>query len=196
MRAAGFLSDAADQLPSFVACGAVLSAGVILRRPRLAEVGARMLASTLTAAFLKDRVKAVVSRTRPRAVLEGDPYVLKAGSDPGKDEHSFPSGHTSGAVAAARAWARVYPERAALAHTGAAAVALVQLPRGKHYPADLVAGMAVGVTSEAIVAAATAFVHDRLAIGEERDDGRGVEHDRRCGRRCLRRIAGREVDPA
>ena len=48
-----------------MACGAILGAGVVLGRSRLAEAGARMLASTLTAAFPKDRVKAVGSRTRP-----------------------------------------------------------------------------------------------------------------------------------
>ena len=65
--------------------------------------------------------------------------------------HSFPSGHTAGSVAVARAVGRLYPEVRTAAYAGAAAVALVQIPRWAHYAADVVAGALVGVVAEAAI---------------------------------------------
>ena len=84
----------------------------------------------------------------------------------GPDEgswQSFPSGHTAGSVAAARALARAYPSASRPAYAGAAAIALVQLPRGKHFPSDVVAGTAVGVVAEALVDRGTVWLRRRLS---------------------------------
>ena len=163
VRTAGALSEIADQAPSFVACGLVLVAGLASGRPRLAQAGGQMLACVLVAAALKSAVKAVVSRTRPHAVLDGDAYAFEVDGRDGPDDHSFPSGHTAGAVAAARGLSRVYPAAARPAGAAALAVALIQLPRAKHYPADLAAGAAIGLVADGLVAFAAAALRHRLA---------------------------------
>ena len=163
VRAAGALSEIADQVPSVLACGLVLAAGLASGRPRLAEAGGRMLAAVLVAAALKSGVKALVSRTRPRAILDGDAYAFEVDGRDGPDDHSFPSGHTAGAVAAARGLSRVYPAAGWPAGTAALAIALIQLPRAKHYPADLAAGAVIGLAADGIVGLAATAITDRLA---------------------------------
>jgi membrane-associated phospholipid phosphatase len=54
-------------------------------------------------------------------------------------------------MAAARAFAREYPEYGAAALAAGAAVAASQIPRCAHYPTDVLAGAAVGLASEAAV---------------------------------------------
>lgn len=152
VRVLGALSEVADQAPSCAICGTLLAAGLVAGRPKLAEAGARMLASVLVAAALKSVVKASVSRTRPHKLLDEGRYDARAGNSDDPDAHSFPSGHTAGAVAAARGWARAYPASSWPAYGAAAAIALVQVPRAKHYPADIAGGLVVGLAAEAIVA--------------------------------------------
>ena len=61
----------------------------------------------------------------------------------------FPSGHTAGAVAVARACARHYPPARAPAYAWAAGVAAAQVPRCAHYPSDVAGGALVGLAAEA-----------------------------------------------
>src|SRR3954468_11264406 len=65
--------------------------------------------------------------------------------------HSFPSSHTAGGVALARAVVRGWPGARWPAYAGAAAVGPVQVPRGAHYPSDVLAGVVVGIAAEAVV---------------------------------------------
>lgn len=160
VRVLGAMSEVADQAPSCAVCGALLAAGLVAGKPRLAEAGARMLASVLVAAALKSVVKASVSRTRPHKLLDEGRYDVEAGNSDDRDKHSFPSGHTAGAVAAARGWAGVYPDLSWPAYGTAAAIALVQIPRAKHYPADLAAGVVVGLAADAIVTWSAAALRD------------------------------------
>jgi hypothetical protein len=51
----------------------------------------------------------------------------------------------------ARALGRVYPEARVTAYVGAAAVALIQIPRGAHYPVDVAAGALLGISAEAAI---------------------------------------------
>ena len=69
----------------------------------------------------------------------------------GSDDKSFPSGHTAGAVAVARAAARVYPGAVPALAAVTVGVGALQLPTGKHYASDVVAGAAVGLVGEAVV---------------------------------------------
>ena len=78
---------------------------------------------------------------------------MKPGRKRSKEETSFPSGHSAGAIAVARAFAREYPEYRAPALGAAGLIALAQIPRCAHYPSDVGAGLAVGVAAEAAVAA-------------------------------------------
>ncbi|MRX51583.1 phosphatase PAP2 family protein [Paracoccus sp. S-4012] len=149
VRAAGFLSEIADQPPAFTLAIAATAAGIVLDRPRLAEGGLRCLAALTVVTAAKSAVKAWVVRTRPSKLFEDGEY--ETGLD-GPNEgpwNSFPSGHAANAVACARAIGRVSPEAGAAAMAGALAIAAVQVPRAAHHALDVVAGAALGWGVEA-----------------------------------------------
>ena len=162
MAVAGPLSEIADQPPAFTLATAAMIGGIVTGRPRLARTGARVLASLAVATWIKATIKSKVVRTRPYKLLDEGHY--ETGLD-GPDEgpyNSFPSGHTANAVAAARAIGRAAPSARAPLYLGAAALGAVQVPRGSHFAADVVAGAVVGLVSEALVDAAfEAFVPGR-----------------------------------
>lgn len=165
VRALGTASEAADQPPLIGICLATIGAGAALRRPRLLRAGLRMLASELVATAAKAAIKHHVNRTRPHKMLREGRYSLHTDGRGSKDEgpwNSFPSGHSAGAVAVGRALTREYP--AALPVTGLAmtTVALVQLPRGRHFVSDVIAGAAIGWVSEALVNAAARRLGRRI----------------------------------
>ncbi|UYY57952.1 phosphatase PAP2 family protein [Sphingomonas sp. S2-65] len=154
VRAVGLLSDASDQPPLLVASSVTLAAGLLLRRPRVARVGFRMLASEAVATGMKAVIKRYVARTRPHKMLEDGRYQLHKDSKAQKNEgpwNSFPSGHTAGAVAVGRAFSREYPGASGAAAALATAVGVVQLPKGTHFSSDVAAGAIVGLVAEAIV---------------------------------------------
>ena len=158
VRALGFASELADQPPLISICAATLAAGLVMKSRRVARAGARMLAAELLATTLKSVVKHRIDRTRPSVVADGGRYQRRAGSDPTGEMSSFPSGHTAGAVAVARALAREYPEHQAAAYVAAAAIGANKIPRCKHYPSDIAAGALVGLAAEAMVAFAESVV--------------------------------------
>ena len=139
----------ADQPPMIAASALALGAGLLTGNKRLAEAGLRVLAATLATTAIKSAVESAVKRTRPNAVLDGEPYRRERGGSDKGSYKSFPSGHTADAVSAARALARVYPEGSAAIWTAAALIAGVQLPSGAHYPSDIAAGTVVGLLGEA-----------------------------------------------
>lgn len=147
----GRLSELADQPPLTTICALTFVCGLLGGNARLAHAGARMLAAELLGTKLKSAVKHRIDRTRPEAVESGTAYRAGAGQDRASAMNSFPSGHSVGAVAVARAYAREYPEHRIAAYGAAATAAAVQVPRGKHYPADIVAGAAVGMLAEGAV---------------------------------------------
>jgi len=151
VRWLGALSELADQPPLISFCAGMFAVGLVTRNRRLASAGGRMLAAELLATGLKSQIKHRVDRTRPRVVHDGKPYRFGKGENHASGVNSFPSGHTAGAVAVARAYVRDYPEHRALAYGAAAAVAAIQIPRCQHYPSDLAAGAAVGLAAEAAV---------------------------------------------
>src|SRR3954465_13684468 len=151
LRAATVFSQLADQPPLLAASAAVMAWGLLSGDRHLARRGGYLLASVGLATLLKGAVKRLVSRTRPNVLLDRGLYrVQPLGPDEGP-WHSFPSGHTTGAVALARALARCWPAACRPAYAGAAAVGIVQVPRGAHYPSDVLAGGGIGVAAEAIV---------------------------------------------
>jgi membrane-associated phospholipid phosphatase len=148
VRGLGTMSEVGDQPPLLALSGAVLAYGVLAGDRRAAGAGARMLGSLVLATWTKTGLKNLVARTRPNVLVDEGRYAVEPfGPDEGP-WHSFPSGHTAGSVAVARAVGRAYPQARTAAYAGAAAVALVQIPRGAHYPADVVVGAAVGVAAE------------------------------------------------
>lgn len=84
------------------------------------------------------------------------PVVTKATAPDGTKVVAAPS------PSAARAIGRAAPGARAPLYLGAAALGAVQVPRGSHFAADVVAGAVVGLVSEALVDAAfEAFVPGR-----------------------------------
>jgi membrane-associated phospholipid phosphatase len=154
----GGISELADQPPLITICGAVLAAGIFAGRPRLARAGGRMLAAELIGIVLKSAIKQRVNRTRPHLLLDEGRYETGGDSEDRSPVNSFPSGHTVGAVAVARAWTREFPNHAASAALLATGVAAIQIPRAKHYPTDLAAGAIVGLAAEKIVDLAACVV--------------------------------------
>ena len=154
VKSLGKLSELGDQPPLFTLGALVLGFGLLSRSGREIEAGARMLAAEALATQLKSMVKHRFARTRPFKMLDDGEYRAEADAPEGKDEQSFPSGHTAGAVAVAGALTPVYPKAAVPLFGVAAAVAAVQPVRGAHYVVDVLAGAAVGGVSALAVNAA------------------------------------------
>lgn len=150
----GKASEIADQPPLVAVSLATIAIGAVLRRRDVARTGARMLLSHALATAGKAVVKNAVDRSRPaRALLDGKPRIGAGKGASDTDFNSFPSGHTAGAVSVAEAVAHTAPALAAPARGGAAAVAAIQLPRGAHYPSDVVIGAAIGWLAERLAGA-------------------------------------------
>jgi hypothetical protein len=148
-RAVAKLTELADQPPLIAASLGTFAIGLVAGRPDLARGGARMLASHLLA-------------TRPGPALDKGEAKFALGESGEHDETSFPSGHTAGAVAVARAASREIEGAAAPGAVATAAVAAAQAPAGNHYLSDVIAGAVIGWASEAVVSA----VFDRLETKE------------------------------
>lgn len=145
MRAIGAVSDIGDQPQMRLLCAAVMAAGLIRRDSRLLGTGMKMLAAHTVATWAKSGVKGAIDRTRPES---GDDPKLQPGDSDAREDNSFPSGHSAGAVAVAQALARSYPQHALHARAAALVIAAVQVPRGTHYVGDVVAGTAIGLAAE------------------------------------------------
>lgn len=164
LKVVGFLAEAADQPQLITACVATIGAGLLTRRPQLIRGGTRMLAAHLVATGMKMLVKQQVDRSRPKKTLKDGKATLEQGHSDDHELNSFPSGHTAGAVAVARAASHEIDGAAVPATLATAAVAAAQAPTGNHYLTDVVAGAAIGWAAEALVGA----VFDRLDPAIER----------------------------
>lgn len=151
VKALSWFSELGDQPQMLALSGGVLALGMLRRDPRMMRAGGRMIASHLLATGVKNFIKLRVDRTRPRSAAGRDGHKPTLGRDDSKEETSFPSGHSAGALAVARAFARELPEHRAAALTGAGLIALAQIPRCAHYPTDVGAGLAIGWACEAAV---------------------------------------------
>ncbi|WP_174285334.1 phosphatase PAP2 family protein [Sphingomonas bacterium] len=145
MRVVGFVSDIGDQPQMRLLCASTIAIGLSRRDFHLAKTGVKMLAAHTVATWGKSSIKAVINRTRPDA---GDDPAVRRGNSHAHEDNSFPSGHSAGAVAVARAFARSYPDHAIAAHVAALAVSAVQIPRGTHYVGDVAAGVVIGLVGE------------------------------------------------
>lgn len=126
----------------------VLSVLMLLFR-RTRKAGALGLVALVVGFLLcNGLLKPLVHRTRPWLVVEG----LRAMVDPG-DAHSFPSGHTCAAFAAAWTWRKHLPRRwmGQVAVFAAVLMGLSRLYLGVHFPTDVLAGGLVGVLAAQIV---------------------------------------------
>ena len=130
--------------------GIVIASGLLTANRRLVRAGVRMILAHELATLAKDLIKERIDRIRPHSAKTQSDRAVKPGRHTAKTETSFPSGHSAGAVAVARAFGRQYPQHMAPALGAAAVVAGMQVPRLNHYPTDVAAGMLLGVVSEAV----------------------------------------------
>ncbi len=158
MRFAALMAECADQPELITASIGTIGAGLVSRRPDLIRGGSRMLASHLVATGIKMAVKHRVDRTRPKRALEDGEHRFEKGNSNDHELNSFPSGHTAGAVAVARAASHEIDGAAVPATLATGAIAAAQAPTGSHYLTDVLAGGAIGWAAEAIVGA----VFDRV----------------------------------
>ncbi len=158
VRALGAFGKLGDQPPLIAFCLGVAAAGLIRRDGKIAKAGSRMLAAHLLATAGKTVVKRSVDRTRPHLLVDEGQYELKPGERNEGPYNSFPSGHTAGAVAVARALARAFSETAVPAGAAATAIAAVQIPRCNHFASDTAAGAAIGWAAEIAIDRAVALL--------------------------------------
>ena len=155
------VSKLADQPPMLAMSGLGLAIVLLAGQPRIAEAGARSLASVLLATGAKHMIKGRVTRTRPHRLLDEHKYKREAGGSDQKADQSFPSGHTADAVAAARAVTRAIPQAAVPASLFALLAAVAQPLRAAHYPSDVAAGAVIGFLAELLVDRLSAPFLDR-----------------------------------
>lgn len=151
VKTLGAASELADQIPLGTVCGAVIAGGLAAGRPDVARTGLRMMVAHVLANAVKRQIKNRLRRIRPEEVVKDRDYTFEPGETQGGHDTSFPSGHTAGAVAVAAIVARDMPPLALPAWAAAALMSGVQIPRAKHYPADVAAGAALGLTAARLV---------------------------------------------
>lgn len=165
MRALDLLSKLGDQPELRLIAGSLLALGTLGGNDRLVRAGSRMLIAHEAATVVKDLVKTNIDRTRPRSAKTRGARKPKKGDHTAKEKTSFPSGHSAGAMAAARAFSREFPEYGPAAIGAAALVAALQVPRCAHYPTDVAAGVLIGLLIEKITDAAWDAVEmDRRSV--------------------------------
>lgn len=152
VRALKLVRELADQPPLIALSIGTAAVGAARGDRRLARTGARMLASHLAATAIKGAIKRRVDRARPRLFSSDHDHRLTRGDRNEGPHNSFPSGHTAGAMAVSRAILREYPGASRPAYAAAVVTGALQLPTGSHFPIDVLAGAAIGVGSEALVA--------------------------------------------
>ena len=150
-RTFGWLAEVADQPQLLSLSVATIAVGGFIGRRDLVRGGTRMLAAEVTATAAKAVVKRLVERSRPGHALDTGDDRFRAGDRNDHQLTSFPSGHTAGAVAVARAAAREIDGVAVPAALATAAVAIAQAPSGHHYLGDVAVGAAIGWLAEALV---------------------------------------------
>ena len=149
-RAAGWVGNIGDQPPMLALGALTLAGGLTKKDSRAIRAGTGMIAAHLLATAVKTAGKRSIDRTRPKELLETGGYRSGRGSAPDAALQSFPSGHTAGAVAVARAFAREFPEHRGTALTAATVISALQIPRRAHFPTDILAGALIGYAAELV----------------------------------------------
>jgi len=108
---------------------------VVVRRPFLTEALVSLVAVAATVGWLKH----FIGRLRPSQVLDGL-HIL----GPHLGNLSFPSGHTTTAVAVAGVVGHRFPRLRLALYPAAAAVGVSRIYNGVHYPGDVLAGLLLG----------------------------------------------------
>lgn len=152
-RQIGKLGQAGDEPPLFIASAALFAAGLIARRPDLERAAIRMALAHLFTIGIKEWGKNHVDRSRPDQQLKQGSYHMALGRSRDPALRSFPSGHSAGAVAVARAFGRDVPRHADAAAFTAVLIGALQVVRRAHYPGDVIVGALAGVVAEKVASA-------------------------------------------
>lgn len=133
---ASFYTHLGDRGLVWIALCALMLLWPKTRRAGMAGAFALALSFLCTNVMLKQ----LFARTRPWLVVEGLLPLVAEG-----DPNSFPSGHSSAALACAGAWWHYLPRPWGIAGVIAAvAMALSRLYVGVHFPSDVCGGILVG----------------------------------------------------
>lgn len=126
----------------------IIHTGVIWSKPWLKKAGASALAAFILSGITAQIIKHLVGRPRPRLAEKG---VFHFGTTFESGLDSFPSGHTSTAMAVALVLSLYYPKASPLFFALAAFIAAGRLFAGSHFPSDILGGIIVGVAMGLII---------------------------------------------
>ncbi|MYS05163.1 phosphatase PAP2 family protein [Streptomyces sp. SID6041] len=140
------VEEAAEHTKLWWAAAVIMAMGGGRRGRKAAAAGVTSMA---VAELLSNGVaKQLVERRRPpKEWIPHDDVEDRPASS------SFPSGHTAAAVAFTAAVAPIWPWAGAVCAVPAAMVAIERVHSGAHYPSDVVAGAAVGLSVAALLRA-------------------------------------------
>jgi undecaprenyl-diphosphatase len=118
---------------------AVVIAAAVKHRDDLQRMGYAALAAYAGAGLLSEVIKRIADRPRPLRLL----FDARVVGDP-RWTHSFPSGHTAVAFAAAFVWGAYLPRARWALYGLATLVAFSRVYLGVHFPLDVVYGAFLG----------------------------------------------------
>ena len=118
----------------------------------LAIVFADAMTVAAKGAFASPRPHAVDARVRTLGAFESGLPPMATGTSVPADDFGFPSGHvaTTAAWALGLAWSRRKSWQLGVAATWVALMALSRMYLGRHFPADVLGGLVVGVAALAL----------------------------------------------
>lgn len=148
------VGQAGDQPQLRILCAGAFALGLVRSDPRMMRAARRMLLSHELATLAKSAIKHRIDRARPRSAAGDGDHKPTPGHSSAKEDTSFPSGHSAGAMAVACAFAAVYPEHRAKALAAGGSIGLVQVPTCAHYPSDVAVGLSLGAAVDFVVGVA------------------------------------------
>jgi undecaprenyl-diphosphatase len=142
--------------------GIILALSTAVGDKALREAGLATLLAHGYAAAAVQTLKHLIGRARPR--LSHDTSLLIGPNfDSGFD--SFPSGHTMASVAIATVVALRFPRYRWLAYSTAGVIAAGRVIKGSHFPADVLAGIFLGLLAGHVAAVPLTHWRDGLEAG-------------------------------